>query len=296
MKTYLERVLDAKWFPEICPTNEEYKFLAKQLHPDLNHNPKAKEAFTHLNELKSAFEKGYEFKDESGEIRSNYLLHRWLGDEKMLVASKSNYDKLIQVAEKDFDKASFSHFMQYIPENLDFKGNELRFDTDQKCIPLSKVIEWLPEEKRNKHTNWIYSRMIEFVSMLELLGVTHAGLNPDSVFVLPETHGIKVVSFYHLCVETVKTINGKYKNYYPQAVFDTKEAGSYIDIATAKKTAICALGDVSGSGVRLRSNPSINQNVLNYFLTSEKDAFKSMKIWREVLQHNFVKEFVVLDS
>ena len=79
----------------------------------------------------------------------------------------------------------------------------------------------------------------------------------------------------------------KYKNYYPAHLFDTKEAGSYVDINLIKKTAICALGDVSGSGVRLRSDKNINSNVLDYLLTPDSEAFLAMRKWREILDKNY---------
>lgn len=291
---YINKILTATWYPDICRSQGDYKILAKNLHPDVNKDKNAILAFTHLNTLKTDFEKGYEFRDESGVFRSNYLVHKWEGDIDLLKQSKQNYDKLIYLAKSNFNAQSFSHFMQYIPSNLDFEGGELIYKSQYKCIPLSKVIGLLPEAEKNKHVNWIFSRLIEFVTMLESLEVTHAGLNPDSIFIIPETHGIKVTSFYHVCTDTVKTINGKYKNYYPPYVFDTKEAGSYIDINLAKKTAICALGDISGSGVRLRGDVNVNQNVLNFLMSPETDAFYSMRIWREILDKNFIKEFVYL--
>ncbi len=295
MNNYINRILSANWYPDICKTPDDYKVLAKHLHPDVNIDVDAVLAFTHLNNLKNDFNKGYEFQDESGVYRSNYLIHKWIGDKNLLKVSKSNYDKIIFTAKSNFDEKSLKHFMRYIPSNLDFEGEELVYHSNRKCIPLSKVIQLLPEIDKDKHANWIYSRMIEFVTMLEALEITHAGLNPDSVFVIPETHSIKVVSFYHVCMDKIKTINGKYKNYYPPQLFDTKEAGSYVDINLIKKTAICTLGDISGSGVRLRSDKNVNQNVLDYLLSPDNEAFLSMRKWREILDKNYIKEFVQLN-
>ena len=294
MNGYINRILSANWYPDICKTQEDYKILAKKLHPDVNSDASAIAAFTHLNELKNSFVKGYEFYDESGRYSSNYLEHRWTDDLPLLRTSKANYDKIVYLAENNFDDKSFRHFMRYIPSNLEFEDNALVYRSQNKCIPLSKALRLLSENEKGEHVNWIFSRMIEFVSMLESLGVTHAGINPDSIFILPETHGIKVLSFYHVCTDKIKTINGKYKNYYPTQLFDTKVVGSYVDICLAKKTAICCLGDISGSGVRLRLDSNINQNVLNYLLTTDMDAFYSMRRWRDVLDNNYVKRFVEL--
>ena len=294
MTGYVNRILSASWYPDICKSQEDYKILVKNLHPDVNNDTDAIAAFTHLNDLKNSFIKGYEFFDEAGKYSSNYLEHRRMGDNSLLRISKSNYDKIVHLARSNFDNKSFRHFMQYIPSNLNFEDDILVYHSQNKCIPLSKAIRLIPENEKGEHVNWIFSRMIEFVSMLESLGVTHAGINPDSVFILPESHGIKITSFYHVCIDKVKTISGKYKNYYPTQMFDTKEAGSYIDICLAKKTAICCLGDVSGSGVRLRLEKNINKDVLNYLLTNDTEAFTSMRRWREVLNNNYVKRFVEL--
>ena len=295
MNSYIERILSAKWYPSICKNPTEYKIIAKYLHPDVNNDPDAGTAFAHLNNLKKEYENGYEFQDESGVYISNYQTHIWKGNATLLQQSKENYDFIIKKAKNTFDNRSYEHFMQYIPSNLNFDGDQLTYPSHYKCIPLSKVIKLLPENERNKHANWIYSRLIELVSMFESLGITHAGILPDSVFVIPEIHGIKVVSFYHVCEKKVTTINGKYKNYYPTQLFLSKEAGSYIDINLIKKTAISILGDISGAGTRLRANNNINTNVLDYLLLPETNAFHSLKKWRDILDANFIKEFVVLD-
>jgi len=288
MYNYISKILNARWFPDICKTPTDYKVLVKRLHPDVNNNKTATEAFIHLNRLKNEFENGYEFEDESGKYRSNYLVHRW-GKSDLTELFKRNYDKLIQAATATFDPDSFQHFMNYLPSHLNWENDELVYRSSLKCIPLSRVIRLLPEDTKNKHVNRIYSRMIEFVTLLEALNITHAGLNPNSIFVIPETHGIKVTGFYHICTEKVKTINGKYKNYYPQQLFDTKKPGSYIDLSLIKKTALYGLGDPSGLGVKLRSDHRINQSVLEYLMKPESDALRSMKTWREIIKPIFYK-------
>ena len=295
MISYIDRILNTHWYPDICRTPDDYKTLAKHLHPDTCRDNRAIEAFTHLNSIRNDFEKGYVFRDESGEYRSNYLRHKWNGDINFLKTSKLHYDKIKEAARKNFDAGSFSHFMKYIPSNLGFEEDSLVYHSQRKCIPLSKAFILLPGTTRNKHVNWIYSRMIEFVTMMESIGITHAGLNPDSIFIVPETHAIKVTSFYHVCTDKVTTINGKYKNYYPAKLFDTKRSGPYIDLNLIKKTAICGLGDVSGSGVSLRADKDINKQVLSYLMHPEQDACQSMVTWRSILDKNFVKEFITLN-
>ncbi|MGM5630529.1 hypothetical protein O2K51_06455 [Apibacter raozihei] len=294
MKTYIKNILSSTWYPDICKSELEYKQLVKLFHPDLNKDLDSQKIVTHLNMLKNFYEKGEEYNDESGKFNTNYRLHRWKGDIQLLKKSKSNYDKLIHIAKTNFDKDSFLHFMNYFPSNLEFEGSELQYISQYKCIPLSTVIKKIEANEKVKHINWIYSRMIESLVLLESLGITHAGFNPDSVFVVPEIHGIKITSFYHMCAGELSTISAKYKLFYPAQVFKTKIAGSYIDLSLIKKTAIVGLGDMSGSGVKLRSDSLINPTVLDYFLYPEANAFNSMKKWRKILDSNFSKEFVEL--
>lgn len=295
MNTIVDKIIKAKWYPDICRTPDEYKLLARRLHPDVCNDLSAHIAFARLTALKNEYEKGFVFQDEAGSYRTNYLTHCWDGDLELLKRSKANYDFMLRLAQNQFDTDSFDHFMKYVPSNLTFKGDMLVYQSKHRCIPMSKVISLLPEEERNKHINWIYSRMIEFVVMLERIGFTHAGINPDSIFIIPETHAIKVATFYHATIGRIKSINGKYKNYYPPQLFTHKEGGSYVDIQLAKKSAICGLGDSSGSGVNLKANPLINLNVLAYLMTPESVALPSMQTWRNILNMNFIKEFITLN-
>jgi len=295
MGTIVDKILASTWYPDICKTPEDYKILAKRLHPDVCTDKNAIAAFAHLTALKQTFEKGFVFQDEAGIYRTNYLMHRWEGDLNLLKKSKANYDFMLRLAHNHFDTSSFEHFMKYVPTNLTFEDDVLVYRSQNRCIPMSKVISLLKEEERNKHLNWMYSRMLEFIVMLEALGFTHAGINPDSVFIVPETHAIKVTSFYHATIGDISSINGKYKNYYPAQLFTDKKGGSYVDIQLVKKCAICGLGDSSGSGVNLKANPLINLNVLTYLMTPESVALQSMQTWRSILDTNFIKEFITLN-
>ena len=110
MNGYVNRILSAGWYPDICKSQEDYKILVKILHPDVNNDADAIAAFTHLNDLKNSFIKGYEFFDEAGKYNSNYPEHRWMGDKSLLHLSKSNYDKIVHIAKNNFDDRSFELF------------------------------------------------------------------------------------------------------------------------------------------------------------------------------------------
>ena len=50
MNGYINRILSANWYPDICKSQEDYKILVKKLHPDVNSDANAIDAFTHLND------------------------------------------------------------------------------------------------------------------------------------------------------------------------------------------------------------------------------------------------------
>jgi hypothetical protein len=288
----IEKILNAKSFRDVCGSHAEYKKLALELHPDKCKDARACSAFAHLTELKQIDEKGIKFSDECGDYVSNGY---WTQYQKTAAAelSMSNYAKLKNLAHRAFngDKRYLS-FLRYLPE----KFEDYCASTTERALPLSYFLRHLKgTENEWKHYNWIYSRLIEFCANLQLIGVTHCGINPDSVFVSPKLHGIYVNSFYHTSFDNkVKTICGTYQSFYPHAVFATKESGSYIDIALAKKTILLAMGDPSGAGVLLRLNKNINKNLLDYLMTPEFDAVESFKTWREILNKNYKSEFIEL--
>lgn len=131
---------------------------------------------------------------------------------------------------------------------------------------------------------------------MELHGYVHLGLNPESVYIVPETHGIHVVSFYHVTPigETVKTVSGlnNYLYWYPMELMVNKIAQPAIDVELAKKIAIYLLGDKSGVGTVLRmKHLDVYINFLQKRHTTAKEAFEE---YRELLKTNFPKKFHVL--
>lgn len=298
----LDEILNATYFSQICKSDDEYKQMAKLLHPDRCNDTRANDALVHLNNLRDEAERGLKFNDESGEYSTTGFIHTWYGDQSLLKASYDNYNTLVKSLKNVYqdDENSLKHFMQYIPHNYSFKDNKLSFTTDLRCVPLSKMITKLMNDPlKYKHCNWVFSRLIEFCSLLESIGYAHNGLSPNSVFVIPETHGITVTTFFHSQKfgEKLKTLNGINSKWYPDKIFKTKLSKQGIDVILSKKLTISNMGDPSGSGVILRANKEINNNVLSFMMKSDNDteAFGVMKEWRSILEKNFEKKFYQLN-
>ena len=123
------------------------------------------------------------------------------------------------------------------------------------------------------------------------------GLNPTTVFVVPETHGIIIISFYHMGTlgKKAETISAKYKMWYPTTLFTKKIATQDIDLELCKKIALYLLGDRSAAGTKLKKDKDVNQDVLTFLLTKHENHKDEFVQYRELLAKNFEKKFYLLN-
>ena len=201
------------------------RFL-KVIHPDVCSLPLAAEATIKLNNWKHHFENGKIYKDEAGKYNTNGYIIKHTGDKALLHTSYENYIKL-----KNLKDDASVHFRKYLPANIFFNGNQLHVLFSKRAIPLNGL--QLPQT----HVNWILNRLLEFCAWLSQNGYVHAGLHPESVFIIPENHGIQIVSFYHLTKVNYRLsgIAANYLSWYPSVVFHDKQALTVIDVELSKK-------------------------------------------------------------
>ncbi|MGB0523879.1 MAG: hypothetical protein ACPGJS_13010 [Flammeovirgaceae bacterium] len=269
---------------DISRLKEEFKQIMKLIHPDLCGHPAAHEAVAKLNELKTNYELGKQYYNESGEFRTNGEFLIYHGKEALLQRSWRNYQTLMALT----DEAS-QHFKKYLPKAMKFEEGKLHVQLHERAIPLSG--KSLPQH----HVLWVLSRMLEFSGWLAQVGYVHAGINPESVFVVPETHGIVVTSFYHLTLKNTKlnTLNAKYRNWYPPKIFKEKRAVPVIDLELCKKTAIYLMGDPSGSGIRLKKTH--HHEFIDFVIAQDHEPFEAYQKYRAMLKRNFKSKFHQLD-
>lgn len=267
-------ILAAQTYREVFTSKEEYNTLVKKFHPDISTDKKASEIMQKLNEFKKIYDEGYKFKDESGDVVVKDLTIEFNGNSTG--KSYSNYTLLKSKDDKD-------HFHKYMPKVV----NNSLYSSEYRIVPLLGLK--LPHE----HVNWILSRLLEYCSWLEEIGYVHCGINPKSVFIVPETHGIIISSYYHLTPlnRKVETINGEYINWYPSSLFKDKIAKSSIDIRLCKSLIIYLLGDKSGAGTKLKREKKVNQNMLSFLLENDTQVFTTYKKYRKLLKSNFPSKF-----
>jgi hypothetical protein len=269
---------------DVLDFKNSFHSIMKEIHPDTCTLPGAAEAATKLNLYKDYFENGKEYRDDASIIRTNGYWADFKSDMPNINWSIENY--------RHFKSLSGSHhenFKKYIPkEGKLLADGKFRFEFENRSIPVSGLT--LPQE----HVNWIFNRLLEYCAYLSENRFVHCGLNPESVFIIPELHGIQICSFYHLTRQgdKIKTISGRYKHWYPNDVFSSKKATSLIDIECAKRIACYLMGSPSGNAVQLRKTH--NEKFINFLLESHTNAHETYHAFRKFREKNFKKEFHIL--
>ncbi len=257
-----------------------YRAIAKILHPDVCKLKGSTEAMAKLSLLKEQYEKGQLILDEAGEIKANGTTFTFSGEANLL---KKSYDQY-QLLKLHKDKTALA-FHRYLPKQMQFTKAGIQVHLADRAVPLSGLQLPLP------HVLWILSRMLEVTSWFSQIGYVHMGIHPESVWVVPETHGIIMGSFYHMkpTGERLQTIASKYQHWYPKEVFDYKEAHPMFDIELCKRTAVYLLGDRSGMGIKLKK--TVPPAVIDFLLDTHTDAFNCYHEYRSMLKKNFETKF-----
>lgn len=283
----IEKISSASKIEDILSVEDfknEFNNIIKEIHPDVCSLDGASEATKKMLLWKDIFENGKEYKNDVGTFITNGYWVEFKSKEKNHSWSIENYRLFKQLK----DKAS-ENFKKYIPkEGVLTSDGTVKYTFDKRAVPLSGLV--LPQE----HVNWVLNRLLEYCAYLSEIGFSHCGLNPESVFIVPETHGIQICSFYHLTRlgNRIGTISGKYINWYPNEIFYTKTATPKIDIECSKKIASYLLGDTSGSGIKFRKTH--NEDFVNFIVRQDENAYKALIFYKELLKKNFKKEFHLL--
>lgn len=259
----------------------EFNNIIKQIHPDTCTDNGAVAATSKMNGWKNEFENGKVFEDDLGPFSTNGYWADFTSSVPNLKTSVDNYRKF-QQQKSDADL----HFKKYLPKDcLLLPDGTYRFIFEKRTIPLSGL--QLPQE----HVNWVLNRILEYCTYLSQVDYVHCGLNPESIFIIPENHGIQVVSFYHLSRKNarVRTLSGRHSNWYPLQTINTKTATSVADLECAKRIAAYLLGERSGNAVKFRKTH--NADFINFLLTSHDNAYDCLMQYKTLLKKNFVTQF-----
>lgn len=283
----IQKVLNSKSvidvFYDVNDWKTNYKNYIRLIHPDVCNLPNSQEATEKLNKFKDELDTGKKHNDDAGVVTYCLKTVEIVGDAILIKKSFDNYNYLMSLND---DAAK--NFKKYLPASAKLiSENELEFTLHFRAVPLSSlgVVE-------QKHANWMLSRMFEFSAWINQIGYCHAGINPESIYIMPENHGMCCISFYHMGkIDTaLKTISAQYKNFYPPQVFSNKRYESNIDIELSKRTGIYLLGDKSGSGTILRKTHE--NEIIDFLQKQNNDTVENHKEYRKLLGKYFdMKQF-----
>lgn len=283
--TLIHKINRADALADILDVNnlkKQYREAVKLLHPDHCSLKGAVSALIKLNHLKEAYENDQLIEDDAGTITliNNEIVFQ--GEAHLLQQSYQNFQRLKRIRTK-----ASGHFHRFLPKAM-VLNHSLSAQSKHRIVSAAKL--QLPQE----HVNWILSRLLEVCAWLAQEGYVHAGIHPESVFIVPETHGIILGSFYHLrpLNAKLKTVSAKYQQWYPNEIFTNKQAISAIDLELCKRTAAYLLGDRSGLGIKLKKTHHIA--FIDFLLQRHTDAYTCFDDYRKLLDVNFEKKFYQL--
>jgi len=257
----------------------QFKSWVQHLHPDKNSDPLAHDALQVLLKYKDILKNGVEFSDEyCPRIVFKDSVLTFYGQMDKLELSKNNFELI-----KDRVDPNTTPFRRYLPEKMELEADCLKVYLQHD----PHLIHDLTLEE--KHGRWFLNRLLEFSTLLnERAGYTHAGLNPNSVFICPEEHGIQVISFYHLVPLGSKMRSAiglhPYKSWYPVDVFTTKQSVPEIDLLMAKNTATYVLGERSGFANSLRG--TVSQELVDFLLSYDNTLLEGYFEYQRILDRS----------
>lgn len=189
--------------------------------------------------------------------------------------------------------AKHDHFKKYLPSAC----ASSRVLTSEGIRPV--LAATLPEGARRvasnrvqathaamdpKHVGWIGSRLLELVAFFHKSGFVCAGVTPDTVFIVPETHGIVLVPLVHMAPtgSRLKTIAGSWLPFYPSTIRKDPQARPELDVNMVLRLLVWLLGDKSGHGALLYSR-GVDARLVRFLLRTPGPAFETYQAWRDLL-------------
>jgi len=213
-------------------------------------------------------------KDDAGEMQTCYWGAHFNGNRYLLQHSLASYRKL-----KQLNTPTAIHFHRFLPENVTLNGQ-------MEAKWLNRSFSLSGRQLTQKQLKWVLLRLFEFAAWMAKEGYVHAGLTPESIWIVPKTHGIVIGSFYHLTKKgmPLKTMSKKYQNWYPSDVLEHKMASSQIDIEMIKNMAIYLLGAKDHFGVNKGMQP-FEPAWTDFIMTFHHNAYQCLKDYRKLIRN-----------
>lgn len=320
----IDKVLTSKYGSIFTSESEakielQYKKYCKLLHPDVNNDPRATDAFARLGQLKElavqALQSGHWEEDNIvyfqrpgtlNTLKIEYLYHQTT-DVCEYYVTKGHVVYVFDIKRKKY----YDNFVKWA-KNFKFKTDPMKehflpllpmryidtFETKDKYIvscakeedvyPLRAVIDnfWkgnIPGE----HWTWITSRIMEMINFLNYHDIVLNGLDLDSLFICPKLHTLCLLGGWWFATKTDEPLIGTtskiWANMPPKAKAN-RIGDPLTDIESMK-----ALGREFGT--------NCPQAIREYFESGSGQAFSEWQKWEQAMTKGYGKrKFVELNA
>lgn len=295
---------------------KELKLLQHEWHPDRNKDPKANDVFAHIMQLYNMTNTPIKVSDvayvnlKGQECTFKYFTSETLAfgkayytngavcyvfnqDSEFLIEHFKKNLKTIgdNIKKDDKLKAGYEYSLPEIYE-VASPANILILKIPKDHVPLSLVFKYCKNAINTRTSTWIISRMFDFSMMLHVSGLVGNGFSMSTVFVDLAKHRAFDLTSYFYAVENgskLHALNADSIDFYPLDCLTSKKAMPKCDIALIKKLGIQILGDLSGTGNKLKFDTAIPQSI-SEFLTAPVSNDK-LKLYDEWQHEVAVKAF-----
>lgn len=304
----------------------EYRALARRWHPDVLGGDGT--PFAHLHQLHEAglakIARGewltpgvLELTGADGILRrvryvKDYTIHvghAYLGHEYVTYVIKDDFADLAETGSKRISTLKFPNasvrdgMVERCPTfKATFRTNDkiaLVLNKPNNLVRLRDLLEHLNGQLDPRHVAWITSELLNLACYLEWSGLTHNDLSPETVFICPKKHTIKLLGGWWYAVpvgarmarlQEVRTVANL-----PSKVASSKLASVRTDLSLVRLLGREMLGDPGGS--RLSRDKTVPAALATWLRTAPSDtAREDYRGWQEVLTASFgARRFVELD-
>ena len=223
--------------------------------------------------------KGQLLKDDAGEMQVCPWSVHFNGNHHLQQHSLKIYKKF-----KQLKHPTALHFHRFLPDKLTFNGQ-------MEANWLNRSYSLSGQQLTQKQLRWVLLRLFEFAAWIAKEGYVHAGLTPESIWIVPKTHGVIIGTFYHLTTKgkSLKTTSSKYQDWYPSDVLENNMASSQIDIQMIKNLAVYLLGAKDSFGINKGLKP-LDPKWTDFILTFHHNAYECLRDYRKLFFNKINKQ------
>ena len=297
----------------------KYKELAKEWHPDTNHDQDAPAVFAKINEL---YNQALELLKNGQWEKTNYILIGKESGKKIALSYDTCFDfelgicyvsktKVVYVLNSDKekyyknavhmingltykDKGMEDNLSQFLPKIYDnFKTNTGEYvivlEKSEDVYPLKTIFEYFGNKIEDRHVAWIISRLCNLACYLKFSGLVHNGININNCFISPKYHSILLLGGWWYTTRENDNMIGTTKNIFSiisVSSKNSKKSSTVTDLESVKMLGRQLLGESNCRKLQLDS--TIPKPFINFLISgSGNNSYEEFKKWDKALNDSY---------